>query len=352
MFLLKAQYYVDSLTHITLGACIGEAMLGRSVGKKALLLGAVAQSLPDFDGLAALWLSTTDNLLVHRGLTHSLPVGTLVAGGLALLARRWQPKFSVGYWFLFFAIQIGVHDLLDTTNAYGTGLLEPFSHQRFSAHLLYVADPFFTLPLLLAFCVLVIGRGRMSARFAWAASALVMSLGYVGYAYVNKSSVESIIRHSLAVRHIKSTAYFTTPTPFNAWLWYTVAASQDGYYVGYRSVFEPRDVPTAFTYFPKRNDLLAETDDLVAVDALTRFANGYYTVESRGGTAMSDTLRFNVLRFGQVLGWQQPTAPFAFQYWLGPNFDNRLVVQRGRVTGWNVATLRRMYNRIFSPKLK
>lgn len=324
-------------------------MLGRRLGKKALLLGAVAQSLPDVDGLAALWLSTTDNLLAHRGLTHSLPVGLLVAGGLALLARRWQPKISAGYWFWFFACQIGVHDLLDTTNAYGTGLLEPFSHQRFSVHLLYVADPFFTLPLLISCCFLVLGKGkgRYAIRLRWATSALVVSLGYVGYAYVNKLEAERAIQRSLTVERIRSTAHFTTPTPFNTWLWYAVAASEDGYYVGYRSVFEPPDVPTRFTYFPRRDELLTETDDSVAVAALTRFAGGYYIVERRGAAGTSDTLRFNVLRFGQVLGWQQPTAPFAFQYWLGPGFDNRLVVQRGRVTGWNAGTLRKMYRRIF-----
>ena len=42
---------MDSLTHIVLGAAIGEAMLGKKIGKKGILWGALAASLPDIDVL-------------------------------------------------------------------------------------------------------------------------------------------------------------------------------------------------------------------------------------------------------------------------------------------------------------
>jgi inner membrane protein len=40
---------MDSITHIALGAITGEALAGKSLGKRAMILGAVAQSLPDID---------------------------------------------------------------------------------------------------------------------------------------------------------------------------------------------------------------------------------------------------------------------------------------------------------------
>jgi inner membrane protein len=58
---------MDSLTHIALGACTGQLILGRQFGKRAMLLGAVAQSVPDVDFIAALWMSPSGNLLAHRG---------------------------------------------------------------------------------------------------------------------------------------------------------------------------------------------------------------------------------------------------------------------------------------------
>jgi inner membrane protein len=325
-------------------------MLGQKLGKKALLLGAVAQSLPDVDSLAALWLPVTDNLLAHRGITHSLPVGAVVAAGLAVVGHRWQTKIPWWQWFLFWFIQIGVHDLLDVANAYGTGILEPFSHQRFSGHLLYVADPLFTVSLVVAAVVLVwLGREH-PARWKTAVVALLVSVGYLGYAASNKVSTDQAIRRSLAARSITYFRYFSTPTPLNTWLWYAVAATDNGYYVGYRSVFEAPGELTSFTYFPRQDSLLKTTDDPAAVLALQKFANGFYTVDRRGGAAGNDTVRFNVLRFGQILGWQDPQTPFTFQYYLDRNFDNFLVMQRGRFTGWNRSTVDGLLNRIWHPE--
>ena len=42
---------MDSLTQIALGAAVGEAVLGRKVGRKAALWGAVCGTLPDLDVL-------------------------------------------------------------------------------------------------------------------------------------------------------------------------------------------------------------------------------------------------------------------------------------------------------------
>jgi inner membrane protein len=47
---------MDSLTHIVLGACLGEVLLDRKLGRKAMLWGAIAQSAPDIDFLANLWM--------------------------------------------------------------------------------------------------------------------------------------------------------------------------------------------------------------------------------------------------------------------------------------------------------
>ncbi len=61
---------MDTLTHIVLGGCIGEIFVGRNIGKRALILGAVAQSVPDSDIILSFWYSPSANLLAHRGLSH------------------------------------------------------------------------------------------------------------------------------------------------------------------------------------------------------------------------------------------------------------------------------------------
>src|SRR5688572_17946684 len=58
-----AQYSMDSLTHIAIGAIIGKACAGKSLGKKSMLLGAAFQSIPDIDFIGSFFLSPTENLL-------------------------------------------------------------------------------------------------------------------------------------------------------------------------------------------------------------------------------------------------------------------------------------------------
>jgi inner membrane protein len=58
---------------------MGEAFAGKTVGRKAMLWGALAQSFPDIDFLASSWLDTTSNLLAHRGFTHSILCCIIIA---------------------------------------------------------------------------------------------------------------------------------------------------------------------------------------------------------------------------------------------------------------------------------
>src|SRR5450631_3083593 len=170
---------MDSITHIVLGAVIGESIAGRKLGKKAMLLGALAQSLPDIDFLASFWMDTSHDVLAHRGFTHSFLFVALAAPLLGYGAwRMWRGRgprsgrdatsggaadgagemgdpargnLSLGGWTFFFGLQLFVHIFLDAFNAYGTGWFEPFSHYRVSFQVLFVADPFYSVWLAISF---------------------------------------------------------------------------------------------------------------------------------------------------------------------------------------------------------
>ncbi|MBO73895.1 MAG: hypothetical protein CMD33_01330 [Flavobacteriales bacterium] len=68
---------MDSLSQIVLGAAIGEAVLGRKLGNRAMVWGAVAGTLPDMDVLGQFFLNELDNLAFHRGISHSLTATVL-----------------------------------------------------------------------------------------------------------------------------------------------------------------------------------------------------------------------------------------------------------------------------------
>jgi inner membrane protein len=95
---------MDSITHIALGACIGEAFFEKGFGKKAMLWGALAQSVPDIDFLSSFWLNTSENLLAHRGFTHSLLFALMIIPVLSLTADRIHRPHNIAFrtWILFF----------------------------------------------------------------------------------------------------------------------------------------------------------------------------------------------------------------------------------------------------------
>lgn len=335
---------MDTITHLSLGACIGETLLGKKAGRRAMLWGALAQSVPDVDFLAGLWSDPATYLLAHRGFTHSIAFAILVTPLLSLPAWTFhRRKRGIRYrqWILFFLIQVLVHDLLDAFNAYGTGWFEPFSHARISFDVLFVADPFFSIWLGIAMVALFIFKPVYRHRKYWLRFGMILPAIYFCYALFNKLTVHNATRKALTEQKINYTDYFTTPVFFNNWLWYVVAASDSGYYIGYRSVFD-RDPHIEFEYYARNDHLLKQVEHRKEVRQLVRFSRGYHRMEQ-----WHDTLVFNNIRFGQSVGWDHPRADFAFHYFVGDDFvGNMLVVQRGRFEGWNRKTFNSLVRRI------
>ena len=88
---------MDSLTQIVLGAAVGEAALGKKVGNKAMVWGAIAGTIPDLDVLSGLFLNDLESLLFHRGITHSIFFAMVMAPILAYIVSS-NPSSS-GYFY-------------------------------------------------------------------------------------------------------------------------------------------------------------------------------------------------------------------------------------------------------------
>lgn len=322
---------------------MGEAFAGKQLGKRAMFLGAVAQSVPDVDFLATLWTSTSENLLAHRGFTHSFLFVLLISPLLGLLAERWHRPhdISVNKWILFFGIQAVIHLLIDGMNVYGVGWFEPFSHIRISYNWIFVADPFFSIWPGIAFVVLLVLRKKHPKRKWWALKfGIGLSAVYLLYCGINKIKIDHDVKDVFNKQQIAYTNYFTTPTPLNNWLWYVVAASDSGFYIGYRSLFDSkREID--FHYIPKNEKFLEPVKDNEDLQKLIRFSKNYYSVQK-----WNDTLVFNDLRFGQMIGWKDPGARFVFYYYLQHPEENRFVVQRGRFARWDMDALNALLKRI------
>ncbi len=333
---------MDSVTHIVLGACIGEAIAGKRIGKKAMLVGAVANSFPDIDVVLSPFLRTASDVLAHRGFTHSFLFIVLAAPLLAWLCVKLFSKngeMSFGRWLFFWALQLLVHDVLDAFNAYGTGWFEPFSHYRVSFNTMYVADPLFTIWLLMASVALLILQRSSARRMTWVKVGLGLSIAYLLLGVGFKLHIDGEVRRDLERKHRAFDNVFSTPTMLNNILWYVVVPDDHGYYTGYRSVFDRDTLRLNYVY---RNDsLLSYAAEKGDVELLSRFSQGYYTCQK-----VNDTVVFNILRFGEINGWAEQQPRFSCYYYLQYPDQNQMMIQRGRVAKWDRKTMSVFWQRI------
>ena len=332
---------MDSLTHIVLGACIGEALAGKYLGKKAMVLGIIGQSIPDIDFISGIWLTGTDQIMAHRAFTHSILFAVIVTLLLSWISARILHMHNVRLrkYILLFSVNIFVHIFIDTFNAYGTALLSPFSDTRYSFNTLFVADPLFSIGPFAACTWLWFTKQRSLRNSIVAFAGIVYSIFYIGYAVYNKTTADKALARTLSEKNIPSSGYISTPTLFNTWLWFIVVKQPQGYQVGYRSVFDKQENVTLH-YIPRNASLLSQTTSQKDLHDLLKFANGYYTVEK-----WHDTLTMNILRFGQT-GWQDSSTRFAFYYLLNQPGGNTLVTQRGRFKGMDAHSISRFIQRI------
>ncbi|HEY0040641.1 MAG TPA: metal-dependent hydrolase, partial [Flavisolibacter sp.] len=102
---------MDSLTHIVLGACIGEAIAGKYMDKRAMFYGALAQSVPDIDFVTAFFLHGAENVVAHRGITHSILFGVAATFFLTWLVKNVIHKtpLPTRNVLLLFAVNIFTH---------------------------------------------------------------------------------------------------------------------------------------------------------------------------------------------------------------------------------------------------
>lgn len=333
---------MDTLTHIVLGACIGEAIAGKQLGKKALVLGAIAQNIPDIDFAASAWLPVSSDLLAHRGFTHSFLFTLLITPLLAVVSARWWKTSGMSFrqWSWFWGFQIFVHIFIDAFNAYGTGWFVPFSSYRVSFNTMYVADPLFSVWLAATAAALLVMKRDSNRRKTWLRAGLIISTLYWLAGICFKLYINQAVDRNLANDKIAYNDYFTTPTPLNNLLWNIVAKNDSGYYVGYKSVFDKNE-KIDFHYVAQNDYLLRPYENSVDLPRLKKFAQGYYAA-----ALWHDTLVFNIPRFGEMNGWAQPHPRFAFYYYMQYPDDNKLVIQRGRFAGWDKETWTAFLKRI------
>ncbi len=333
---------MDSITHIVLGAAIGEAILGKKIGRMAMLWGALADTIPDFDVFAAPCYTHAQQLMVHRGITHSIFFVVVMSPILGWLLSKWFKKTDISWksWTSLFFWGLFSHIVIDALTCYGTGWFEPFSSYRVSFNTIFVADPFYTIPFLICVLIALIAKNGSPERVKWNKTGLIISSLYLIFTVINKWHIHDKMQRSIVEKNIHTTDLVITPTPLNNFLWMAYAADSSGFWFGYYSIFDKKNDIDYF-HVDQNNDLLAPYKNDPSVKILKQFSQGYYCINKD-----KEDVYFNDIRFGQIGGWDKPTDAFVFSFKLNKNADNSTALNRTKFKGFYSDAISSLVNRI------
>lgn len=355
---------MDSLTQMALGAAVGELVLGRKVGNKAILWGAIAGTIPDLDVLSSLFLDDLRANEVHRGVTHSLLFSLIAAPLFGRWIKRHQRSFLAVFiallalvfvpgaarfgtqvaiaavalgialaawrvkatdtatareWGWLFGWVLVTHAWLDCFTTWGTQLFWPLP-LKVSFNNIFVIDPLYTLPLLIGVVIVLFLRRNDPRRRRVNGLGLVLSSAYMALTLVTKYTAHTAIADSLHRQGIAYSAIATRPAPFNTILWTANVDCGDHYALAAYALLDTKP-EVELVQVPKRPELLGPWAGHAQVRRLVELSEGDYVMQLR-----NDTLVFCDLRFGQM-GAPAPDKPFVFSYALLPAGEDLRVVR-------------------------
>jgi inner membrane protein len=268
---------MDSITQAVLGAAIGEVVLGKRIGIKGAIIGAIVATLPDLDVILYLFYDKLDMLSIHRGFSHSIVFSIIGAFLIAFVLSKikWTHSIKFNKLLLCAWLCLFTHLLLDAFTAYGTQLFLPFSNKRVSFDSINVVDPVYTIPLIISLVLSLWIYKSTPNRSRFSSYGLILSSLYLIFTLINKESVKTAISKRMSLENIEYSSLLTMPLGIANVNWYGVAKSQDSIFMLKHSILS--DTEQVIEAFPINEDLLELVDSQVA-KKMRWFAKGFYTV--------------------------------------------------------------------------
>jgi inner membrane protein len=314
---------MDSLTQVVLGAAVGEAILGKKLGNKALLWGSIVGTIPDLDVLASPLLDMVGQLTFHRSVTHSCLFALVVSPLLGLFLRRLYKKESATWqeWSWLFFWGFVTHALLDSCTTWGTQLFWPFSHYGVAFYNIFVIDPLYTVPFL-GFVIATGFYNRHSPkRRLLNYTGLAISSAYLLFSFGAKAAANNVFENNLDQQRISHTSYISKPTPLNTIFWSVTVEANNGFYHGFYSLLDNAK-NINYSFEPQNKQLLAPYLGDERLNLLLEITKGYYTI-----TPAEKGIFINDLRFGKFDDWRKEGGGYVFVYHVWKNPDGSLSFQ-------------------------
>lgn len=331
---------MDSLTQLTLGAAVGEAVLGRKVGRKALLWGAVGGTFPDLDVLVK-YANPVMDFTYHRSFSHSIFVLSLLTPIFVWMILKIHPQSRQNrkQWALMIWLVFMTHIFLDSLTVYGTQIFWPLWNYPVGFGSIFIIDPIYTAPLLVGVIAALLTK-NVHRQVRLNLIGLTLSTLYLFWSVGAQQYVYRIANDSFERQSIDYQRLLVTPSPLNTLLWRVVAVQDGGdYYEGFYSLFD-QSHDIQLQRHESENHLLEEIAESWPVKRLEWFTKGYFKVWQR-----SDNVIISDLRMGM-----EPSYVFSFAVGQKANLQVTPIDTERVSQNRDLAILKTVWQRIWSSK--
>ncbi len=239
---------MDPISQAALGAVVAQSVAHHKLGYRAAGIGALVGAMPDIDIFFSVGGDYFDQLVTHRGITHSLIFAPVIGPMIAWLVWRWEARGSPSpadrkrllAWMVAIVAAIFSHPLLDLLTTYGTQLLLPFSDARFAINAMPIIDPLYTLTLLLG--LLIAGRFYRTNARGVALFTLSISTAYLGYGWYLNESAEAFVAEQLVRENIHDAEIAAFPTIFQVHYRRVIVRTETQDRAGFVSMWHPCEI--------------------------------------------------------------------------------------------------------------
>jgi membrane-bound metal-dependent hydrolase YbcI (DUF457 family) len=173
---------MDNITHSFTGAALSKYLRSRPYDEETkqrykrilfwLMVGCV--NLPDADVLIGAFTDPITATQQHRGLSHSVLFAPILAIIPSVLFYLFSKLKDFKLLWVTSVLGIYLHILFDLITSYGTQILQPFSGHRYTLDLMFIIDPWFTIPMGIILLMHKIKKNR-----EWAVFGVVYMFGYL-----------------------------------------------------------------------------------------------------------------------------------------------------------------------------
>ncbi len=315
---------MDSLTQIVLGAGVAELMIGKKIGNKAMLIGAIAGTIPDLDVLFTLGnKDVIHQLQVHRSYSHSMFTHLVLAIPLAYLTFKiFKEKINYAKWYWVWFMGLFTHALLDACTTYGTQLFLPFTNYLVGLNNINIIDPLYTLPFMGLLIAAMFYKKENPIRYKLAKLAMIISCSYMALTFVSKYVAHKKFEQALAKQNIPYKELSTSPAILNNILWSGMAYNDSTMWVGEYAHFQNhKDI--IFLKVPRNRNILTNHPAQKPLKVLNWFSQNKEVIFPKG-----DTLNYVVAKWGKGIFDNTDNAleSFLFYYQLYPQANGTYAV--------------------------